>query len=995
MTRWLCLSFVLLTSFSTAAAPLTGRVTQRYEAAPEPFFLPTDVAVDADGSVAVADGVNRRIVLFDANGDQQGVISASDALPLDTPLSLAFDEAGQLWVVDSQRGALFVLDREHAPVRTIALDTDVTDVAPALGSYWAVANDRHQVVHFADDGAQLRAVGQRGVGLGQFDYPYRAARLNDGRVAVTDTINGRVVLLTATGDLDRAISRYGVQLGELYRPKGVAVDASNRIWVSDSDLGVVQCFTTTGQFVGVLRDTDGAVLRFAAPHGLAFDADGHLYVVELAAHRVVRLAITESTAAPPPQPTERISDQPRHCTACHLEWMAPLSTGTATELAAIPDNPPELPNASRSEVCLSCHDGSVADDRRSVWRDHGHTVGLAPPDGMTVSAALPLVDGKLACRTCHSAHTRAGAGNVLRDSVFLRTEGPVTTMCNQCHEHGTAAAHAGHPVGEMSIPMPAELVRHDAAAGESATITCMTCHVAHGGQYERLLSLPTSDNRLCLTCHADLAPDLFAADRISRHGQLPQLSPEQSAVTAEFDTAPAADATLRCVTCHQSHAAPRAYQLAFAADRDVCSACHSEQRSVGSTPHDLSATHGELVNRFGTQVSERGSCAACHGAHGAAFVASPNVYDPQGQCVTCHATDGVVAAGALPEHNHPDAACGDCHNPHDNRLAHFLAAPAEQTCLTCHADYALETTSLHHLENDAATWPAAAAAAGDTCLACHRPHADEQTGLWRVAAPASVGATRSCLGCHPTVADESELMPQHPAIPTDHAEYTANSCAACHDPHRGTITGLLRAPDVAGSAEACYRCHETLRNIEHIGHAPEYLTQAGFDATACRPCHVSHAAPGTTQAYMHPVEWLQSEVLPTEPESDRDCYACHTLSGPVLRPVAVTHPEAVMVNLTAPDDPAFLPLFDRQGNVDPQGQVGCKTCHVTHGRETPLPLPAQVSAVPPREARARAWHLREFRYGNVCTTCHGEDALRRFIYFHDAERRGGSVESGR
>jgi len=42
--------------------------------------------------------------------------------------------------------------------------------------------------------------------------------------------------------------------------------------------------------------------------------------------------------------------------------------------------------------------------------------------------------------------------------------------------------------------------------------------------------------------------------------------------------------------------------------------------------------------------------------------------------------------------------------------------------------------------------------------------------------------------------------------------------------------------------------------------------------------------------------------------------------------------------------------------------------------------------------RARRFHIRTFTGDNVCTTCHGNDALRRFIYFHDAARRTGPID---
>jgi len=57
-------------------------------------------------------------------------------------------------------------------------------------------------------------------------------------------------------------------------------------------------------------------------------------------------------------------------------------------------------------------------------------------------------------------------------------------------------------------------------------------------------------------------------------------------------------------------------------------------------------------------------------------------------------------------------------------------------------------------------------------------------------------------------------------------------------------------------------------------------------------------------------------------------------------------------------------------------------------------LPDGLEVRNSRELRARRWHMRPFVTPNVCTTCHGADALRRFMYFHDPVRRAGAVDGG-
>ncbi len=132
--------------------------------------------------------------------------------------------------------------------------------------------------------------------------------------------------------------------------------------------------------------------------------------------------------------------------------------------------------------------------------------------------------------------------------------------------------------------------------------------------------------------------------------------------------------------------------------------------------------------------------------------------------------------------------------------------------------------------------------------------------------------------------------------------------------------------------------------------------------------------------------------IPAPSVANYYCVSCHREGGPVAAPAIASHPEADMFNSYAPTTPGFLPLFNEAGEVDPKGSIACRTCHLTHGRSTPAPMPANVSALNPREQRARKWHIRSFAAENVCTACHGFDALRRYMYFHDPQRRGGPIE---
>ncbi len=1009
--------------------PLTGRAVQTYAASEQaPMHMPTDVAVAVDGSVYVVDGVYDRIVQFDAAGKVVATIRRVGELELRNPVCATVTPDGALWIADTGHERIVVRDADGSLQRSIDLSTagvlppvDIAGLLPAPDgqSLWIADNDNHRLLRYDLVSKSVRAIGTRGESLGEFHFPFLIARGIDEELLVTDVLNGRVQRLRADGTPSGSIGGYGVDLGQLYRPKGVAVDAEGNIWVSDGTLNAVQAFTRDGRLIDVLRDDDGRPLRLDVPMGLAFDEAGALYVVELGANRARKFTVTRNPAAPFAASAARrraatMGPQARGCTVCHTEWMVPLIDGIATELADVPPNPANHPWVSRQENCLGCHDASVGDSRRRVWLEHGHRVGFALPEDMEIPEDLPLADGRIACRTCHSAHATSDARTTIEDIVFLRIEDSPAELCIQCHGELTGGlAHGMHPLASMPGGTPEELVHIDCAATRES-VTCLACHTGHGAVHDHLLVLSPNTNDLCLTCHEQLKPELFVEEVRSAHGKLPQLDAAQLEVARGFDSRIGENNELLCTTCHLSHNAPTAKNLlAFdVIERDTCAECHVDHQAVVGSPHDLRTTHPEAVNVAGMTAEEAGACAGCHTAHRAALPPNPTELDPTGRCTNCHAPGHLAAATALGPVNHPTENCAKCHDPHSNAHGHFLAAPSTELCSSCHTDYSAMLGGPHDITQAPAKWPAESLGTGDVCLACHRPHGTEEAGLFRVAAASgSRDVDAACIACHPDAdpGGDNNVTMLHPRLVQD-VPTTCNlpveptsagrvqiACKTCHNPHGVKHDEyLLRLAEQDTGEELCLRCHVERANIHMIGHAEGPLRAAGFEIGSCRPCHVVHANPDAVE---RPLLWPKSlssfAVDESVPVTDHHCMACHREGGPVAPPEVATHPDVPMFNPYPPDSENFMPLFNARGEVDPMGHIACRTCHLTHGRSEAADIPRGVETANTREARARQWHIRTLPAENVCTTCHGFDALRRFIYFHTPGRREGSIEGGR
>jgi predicted CXXCH cytochrome family protein len=894
---------------------------------------------------------------------------------------------------------------------------------------WMVDNNHHRLIQVDLASGVQSVLGQQGESLGQLNHPFMIALGREGAVLVTDMLNGRVASFTAAAAPTTAIGAYGVDMGQLYRPKGVACDPDGNVWVSDSVMGVLQVFDSRGRLLDALRDDAGNVLHLNTPTGVAIDTKGDVYVTELTGDRVTKFEITRGPVSPESLQARREAPvtgaQARACTLCHVEWMEPFSRNEGTPLMEPPVNSPAEPAVSRAETCLSCHDGSVIDSRRKVWFEHGHRTGVEPPASMKVPSALPLVDGKIACRTCHSAHASGQFNADMSTAVFLRVQNSAGELCIGCHADKTRGPQLGtHPTGGMPWPVPKALVDAGAKVGPNPReLTCVVCHTPHGSANDHLLVLGTQGNELCVTCHDQIRPGMFRAGGNAEHPLSPLVNSEQIDAIKQMGTKLSPDGRLICLSCHQlHHGKGERFMLADElTDGGFCIQCHSNKTTVLATSHDLRAKFPEERNRLGMTPSSGGPCSSCHMFHRYARAPESSELDPGGgKCITCHQKGACAESKSLGVANHPKAACVDCHDPHKPELGHYLRAPVSQLCINCHKEYVSLDGGPHDYRSKSEAWPSDSLAANDRCMVCHRPHGDAKTGVFRI--PPTEGVAQSdgaCVACHPgsNWNDSGKFAALHPQKLTQEVGHgdlpivsaldgaDAVGCRTCHNPHLvdGRKSSFLRVAAGKPSQSLCATCHVSQSAIALTGHASENLIAAGVEADSCKPCHTVHARP--TDVGPHLLASIKASSAVGH-NAESNCVSCHHAGGIAPVPAIAVHPDVPMFIAAKEADLSSLPLFNRQGHVDAQGSITCATCHTPHGR---LPDgPARLGDLQPRlgslellaaqpapQRRAMRLMLRQFKSPNVCINCHGADALRRFLYFHDPQRRGGSLNESR
>jgi DNA-binding beta-propeller fold protein YncE len=178
---------------------------------PDAFWGPRGIAVDYKGQVYVADTGNKRIVIFDSNGN---FITQFGSAGLDPG---QFDEP--VGVAVAPNGLVYVTDTWNRRVQAFTASEDGTIYLPY--KQWDVQGWFGQSL----DNKPLITVNA------------------EGHVFITDPEGFRIIEFDGEGNFIRTWGDYGLGPAEFGLAAGVAVDSEGHIWVTDAGNQRIMRFT--------------------------------------------------------------------------------------------------------------------------------------------------------------------------------------------------------------------------------------------------------------------------------------------------------------------------------------------------------------------------------------------------------------------------------------------------------------------------------------------------------------------------------------------------------------------------------------------------------------------------------------------------------------------------------------------------------------------------------------------------------------------------------
>lgn len=232
------------------------------------FIKPWGIASDSKGHTYITDAPKASIFIFDMLNKSVSVVEK-----VGSPYGIVIDKEGRLFASSGKYNMVLVYDANGSPLWSFGDDVIKGPAGMAineeLGLLYLVDTKAHDIKVFNLSGDFLFAIGKRGDGKGEFNFPTDIDITSKGELVIADSMNARVQILDSEGTFIRSFGQRGMGYSGFQIMKGIAVDSEDHIYVVDTMASHIKIFSMKGELLLVL----GGPFAGIAPGGFNLPMD--------------------------------------------------------------------------------------------------------------------------------------------------------------------------------------------------------------------------------------------------------------------------------------------------------------------------------------------------------------------------------------------------------------------------------------------------------------------------------------------------------------------------------------------------------------------------------------------------------------------------------------------------------------------------------------------------------------------------------------------------
>ncbi|MFH1897416.1 MAG: SMP-30/gluconolactonase/LRE family protein [Candidatus Desantisbacteria bacterium] len=306
------------------------------------FDKPSDVSVNTDGYMFVANTGKKCVQRFNPKGELEKEFYGNDLDMLSKPIGVAADNKGNIFVIDADLKCVLGLNKDGVVFGVwgkgdIGKPCGIT--IGRNGLVYVTDSDKGCIWEFDGKRLSIRKIGETGTGSGQFLAPLDIVyNPTDFMLYVVDTGNHRIqkiyiegtftmisvclkdeslgtltgiatnnnqsIYLTAKKEDMNGKYEYiygfgldfqkkcgwggktGFRAGQFGDIAGLFVNKEGTVYAVDRKNNCIQRFDNKGNFISLLSKNSFETGRFNSPVDMAFDSNGNMFVVDKDNHRI-------------------------------------------------------------------------------------------------------------------------------------------------------------------------------------------------------------------------------------------------------------------------------------------------------------------------------------------------------------------------------------------------------------------------------------------------------------------------------------------------------------------------------------------------------------------------------------------------------------------------------------------------------------------------------------------------------------------------------------